>query len=50
MPIHDKIAAARKISELLNATFASGDFICATKSQLIRRWAATANGSAPKFW
>jgi len=26
MPIHDKIAAAKKISELLNATFASGDF------------------------
>jgi spoIIIJ-associated protein len=26
MPIHDKIAAARKISELLNAVIAHGDF------------------------
>ena len=26
MPIQDKIAAAKKISELLNATFAHGDF------------------------
>src|SRR5664279_764616 len=26
MPIHDKIAAAKKISELLTTTFANGDF------------------------
>ena len=50
MPIPDKVAAAKKISELLNVISPLATSVCATRSPSIRKSAPTASGSGRKFW